>query len=275
VRRRFRQIDVFGSAPFTGNGLAVVLDGEGLSDAEMQSFARWTNLAETTFVTEPDQDGADYRVRIFTQTRELPFAGHPTIGTCHAWLEARGGAPAGGRIVQQCEAGLIALRVTDQGLAFAAPPLRRSGPLEESMIAHIAQQLRIERSAIVAGAWADNGPGWAVVMLPDADAVLAIRPGLVEQDLGVVGPHPPGGPADFEVRAFTPVNGATAEDPVTGSLNAGVAQWLLSSGRAASPYTVRQGTAIDHDGRLWLSEDGEGVWVAGAATTYIAGEVEI
>jgi PhzF family phenazine biosynthesis protein len=275
VRRRFRQIDVFGSGPFTGNGLAVVLDGEGLSDDQMQSFARWTNLAETTFVTEPDQDGADYRVRIFTQTRELPFAGHPTIGTCHAWLQARGGPPPGGRIVQQCEAGLVALRVTDQGLAFAAPPLRRSGPLEESMIAHIAQQLRIERSAIVAGAWADNGPGWAVVMLPDADAVLAIRPGLVEQDLGVVGPHPPGGPADFEVRAFTPVNGATAEDPVTGSLNAGIAQWLLSSGRATGPYTVRQGTAIDHDGRLWLSEDGEGVWVAGAAITYIAGEVEI
>lgn len=275
MRRRFRQIDVFGSGPFTGNGLAVVLDGEGLSDDEMQSFARWTNLAETTFVTEPDQDGADYRVRIFTQTRELPFAGHPTIGTCHAWLEARGGAPPRGRIVQQCEAGLVALRVTDQGLAFAAPPLRRSGPLEESMIAHIAQQLRIERSAIVAGAWADNGPGWAVVMLPDADAVLAIRTGLVEQDLGVVGPHPPGGPADFEVRAFTPVNGATAEDPVTGSLNAGIAQWLLSSGRATGPYTVRQGTAIDHDGRLWLSEDGDGVWVAGAAITYIAGEVEI
>ncbi len=277
MRRPFAQVDVFTATPYAGNPVAVVLDGGGLSTDEMQRFAHWTNLSETTFVLPPEHPEADYRVRIFTPTLELPFAGHPTLGTCHAWLEAGGTARADDRIVQECGAGLVPVRRTGDGLAFAAPPLLRSGPVEEELVTQIAGMLGIERDAIVDAEWADNGPGWVAIMLADADAVLALRPGPIgDLDIGVVGPHPPGGDAAFELRAFFPKDGATVEDPVTGSLNASVAQWLLRSGGASAPYVAAQGTALGRAGRVHVTTDADGtVWVGGGTVTCVAGEVQL
>src|SRR5271170_1950310 len=192
VQRAFRQVDVFTTTPYLGNPVAVVLDGDGLADAGMQQFARWTNLSETTFVLPPAADGADYRVRIFTPSVELPFAGHPTLGTCHAWLEAGGTPHQAGTIVQECAAGLIPVRQAPGRLEFAAPPLLRSGPVDESLVRHIAEILGVDRGDIVDTQWADNGPGWVAVLLGSADAVLALRPGVTDLDLGVIGPYPPG-----------------------------------------------------------------------------------
>jgi PhzF family phenazine biosynthesis protein len=276
VTRPFCQVDVFGSAPYRGNPLAVVLDGEGLSTEQMQRFAHWMNLSETTFVLPPSGEGADYQVRIFTPVAELPFAGHPTLGTCHAWLEAGGTPHRAGVIVQQCGAGLVTLRRTSDGLAFAAPPVLRDGPVDEGMLAHIAAVLRIDRAAIVDASWADNGPGWVAVMLASADAVLAVRPGAVDLDLGLVGAYPPGSPAAFEVRAFFPKDGVTTEDPVTGSLNASLAAWLLSSGYAQAPYVASQGTVLGRAGRVHISRDPGGtIWVAGATVTCITGQADL
>ena len=273
--RGFRQVDVFSAGGPVGNPVAVVVDSEELSDAEMQAFARWTNLSETAFLLEPTNGRADYRVRIFTPQHEMPFAGHPTLGSCHAWLETQP-VPPGREIVQECNAGLVRLRRSDRGLAFLAPPPRRSGPLDPGTTARIAQELRLPAREILDGAWVDNGAGWAGVLLRDAETVLALRPGTVGIDVGVIGPHPSGQPADFEVRAFYPKDGATAEDPVTGSLNAGLAQWLIAGGRVSAPYTVRQGTALGHDGRVFISQDDAGaVWVAGSTTTLITGTVEL
>lgn len=274
MRRAFAQIDVFPAGPFGGNPVAVVLDGVGLARHEMQRLAHWTNLSETTFVLPPTEPGADYRVRIFTPVAELPFAGHPTLGTAHAWLEHGGRAAT--EVVQECGAGLVPVRRTADGLAFAAPPLIRDGPVEAALVARVARVLNVDREAIVDAQWADNGPGWVAVLLSDADAVLAIEPGWVEDlDIGVVGPHAPGGPADWEVRAFFPKDGVTVEDPVTGSLNAALADWLRRSGRATLPYVVRQGTALGRDGRVHLSEDADGrIWVAGTTTTRVSGELE-
>lgn len=272
--RPFKQVDVFASAPYGGNPVAVVLDGDGLSPQELQRFAHWTNLSETTFVLPPVHPKGDYRVRIFTPTEELPFAGHPTLGTCHAWLEAGGVARGAGAVVQECGAGLVSVRRTPDGLAFAAPPLLRSGPVEEALVVHLADVLRINREDIVDAAWADNGPGWVAVLLADADAVLALRPGLVDLDVGVVGPHPAGAGAAFEVRAFFPKDGSTIEDPVTGSLNASLAQWLLETERAHAPYVVRQGTSLGRAGRVHVSRDNDGaLWVGGETVTYVNGEV--
>lgn len=259
-----------------GNPVAVVLDGSGLTTAQMQRFARWTNLSETTFVLPPDAQGADYQVRIFTPAAELPFAGHPTLGTCHAWLGAGHRPRDADRIVQQCAAGLVIIRRTAGLLGFAAPPLLRSGPVDEPLIQQIAAQLGIARSDIADAQWADNGPGWVAILLASADAVLALSPAGVDGDLGVAGPFPPGSECAFEVRAFFPVDGRAVEDPVTGSLNASLAQWLLSSGRATAPYVVRQGTAIGRRGRVRIDRDEDGViWVSGATTTRIAGEVDL
>jgi PhzF family phenazine biosynthesis protein len=274
VRRPFRQVDVFTSTPYRGNPVAVVLDGEGLTTEQMQRFAHWTNLSETTFVLPPSDAGADYRVRIFTPVAELPFAGHPTLGTCHAWLE--GGGAAADVIVQECAAGLVQVRRTAHGLAFAAPPLLRSGPVAESLVRHIASVLAIDRADIVDAAWADNGPGWVAALLESADAVLALRPGFVDLDLGVVGPHPPGSPDAFEVRAFFPKDGSTVEDPVTGSLNASVAEWLIRTGRASAPYTASQGAALGRAGRVHIAQDEDGtIWVGGGTVTCVSGEVEL
>jgi PhzF family phenazine biosynthesis protein len=200
--RRFSQVDVFGSGPCSGNPVAVVLDAEGLGDEEMQRFARWTNLAETTFVLPPTQAEADYRVRIFTPVLELPFAGHPTLGTCCAWLEAGGEARAENEIVQECEA----------GLAFEAPPLIRSGPASEEDAARVAAALGVDPGEMLAVEWVDNGPGWIAALFESAERVLELRPGTLDFDLGAVGFHPPGSEAAIELRAWAPVNGLAAED---------------------------------------------------------------
>jgi PhzF family phenazine biosynthesis protein len=274
--RPFAQVDVFTAAPYRGNPVAVVLDGGGLSTAQMQRFAHWTNLSETTFVLPPTAPDADYRVRIFTPVAELPFAGHPTLGTCHAWLGAGGEPSDAGAIVQECDAGLVPIRRTPDGLAFAAPPLIRSGPVDEPLVEEIVRALGIARADIVDVAWADNGPGWVAVLLGSADAVLALRPSFVDLDLGVVGPLPEGEPEAFEVRAFFPKDGVLVEDPVTGSLNASLAQWLLGGGRAVAPYTARQGTALGRAGRVHVTRGGDGViWVGGGTVTCVAGEVDL
>jgi PhzF family phenazine biosynthesis protein len=276
VRRAFSQVDVFTEVPYRGNPVAVVLDGQGLSQDEMQRFARWTNLSETTFVLPPAVSGADYRVRIFTPGQELPFAGHPTLGTCHAWLEAGGRPGSADAIVQECGAGLITIRRAAGGLAFGAPPLIRTGPVEEPLVGHLASALGIGRSDVVDAQWADNGPGWVALLLPTADAVLALRPGVVDYDLGVAGPYPPGSEHAFEVRAFFPLDGATVEDPVTGSLNASLAEWLLRTGRASAPYTASQGTALGRLGRVHVSTDATGgIWVGGGTITCVSGQVEL
>jgi PhzF family phenazine biosynthesis protein len=274
--RPISQVDVFTSTPYHGNPVAVVLDGDGLPAEQMQRFANWMNLSETTFVLPPGDPGADYRVRIFTPVAELPFAGHPTLGTCHAWLAAGGAPRRPGVIVQECGAGLVTLRRTADGLAFAAPPVLRDGPVERELQARIASVLGIDPSAIVDASWADNGPGWVAVLLDSADAVLAVKPGSSDLDLGVVGPYPAGSPAAFEVRAFFPKDGATAEDPVTGSLNASLAAWLLRTGRATAPYVASQGTALGRSGRVHISRDADGtIWVAGGTVTCVTGQVEL
>jgi PhzF family phenazine biosynthesis protein len=266
VQRPFAQVDVFTSTPYFGNPVAVVLDGDGLTTEQMQRFAHWTNLSETTFVLP--SESADYRVRIFTPAGELPFAGHPTLGTCHAWLGGRDAE----RVVQECEAGLIEIRRTEHGLAFAAPPLLRSGPVEELLIEHVASVLRIERAEILDASWADNGPGWVAVLLRSAQEVLALEPGFVDLDVGVAGFHDDG---VLEVRAFFPKDGSTAEDPVTGSLNASLAGWLLESGRVTAPYLAHQGTALGRAGRVYVSQaDGE-IWIAGGTVTCVSGEVDL
>jgi PhzF family phenazine biosynthesis protein len=276
VQRSFYEIDVFTTTPYFGNALAVVLDSAGLTGSEMQRFARWTNLSETTFVLPPSSPAADYQVRIFTPVAELPFAGHPTLGTCHAWLEAGGTPRDSGTVVQQCGAGLVTLRKTADGLAFAAPPVLRDGPVEEELLARIASVLGIGRDDIVDASWADNGPGWVAVLLASADAVLAVKPAPSDLDLGLVGPYPPGSPEAFEVRAFFPKDGVTTEDPVTGSLNASLAAWLLATGRAQAPYVVSQGTALGRAGRVHVSRDADGtIWVAGGTVTCVRGQAEL
>jgi PhzF family phenazine biosynthesis protein len=276
VPRAFSQVDVFTTTPYRGNPVAVVLDGEGLTTDQLQRFAHWTNLSETTFVLPPSDPGADYQIRIFTPVAELPFAGHPTLGTCHAWLSASGAPKQGDVVVQECAAGLVPVRRTADGLAFAAPPLLRSGPVEELLVQHIASVLGIDRAEILDAEWADNGPGWVAVLLASADAVLALRPGFVDLDLGVVGPHPQGSPEAFEVRAFFPKDGSTVEDPVTGSLNASLAEWLIGTGRASAPYAASQGTVLGRAGRVHISQDPDGtIWVGGGTVTCIEGRVEL
>jgi PhzF family phenazine biosynthesis protein len=276
MMRQFRQVDVFAAVPYLGNPLAVVVDADGLGDEQMRQFANWTNLSETTFLLPPRDAAADYRVRIFTPTGELPFAGHPTLGTCHAWLETGGQPRTAGQIVQECGAGLVRIRQDAAGLAFAAPPLVRSGPVDEDLAGHLAEVLGIRRDEIVDLQWADNGPGWVAVLLASAEAVLAVRPGVADLDIGVVGPYPAGSPAAFEVRAFTPKLGLTGEDPVTGSLNASLAQWLLATGRATAPYVASQGTVLGRSGRVRISQDGDGtVWVGGTTVTCVTGEVAL
>jgi PhzF family phenazine biosynthesis protein len=276
MSRPLSTVDVFTATPYAGNPVAVVLDAEGLSGEDMQRFARWMNLSETTFVLPPAAGGADYRVRIFTPVRELPFAGHPTLGTCHAWLEAREDGERPDAVVQECGAGLVTVRRTPDGLAFAAPPLVRSGPVEESLVEHIASLLGIARGEIEDAQWVDNGPGWVAVLLADAEAVLALRPTTLDLDLGAVGPYPAGSPEAFEVRAFFPKDGTLVEDPVTGSLNASLAEWLLRTGRAIAPYVASQGTALGRAGRVHVSRDGDGtIWVGGDTVTCVTGRVEL
>ena len=313
--RPFKQVDVFTATPYRGNPLAVVLNGEGLTTAEMQDFTHWTNLSECTFLLPPTPEGraagAHYRVRIFCPGRELPFAGHPTLGSCHAWLEAQRAADATlsasstaayqsceslpSTIVQECGAGLVRIRRDGTRLAFAAPPLLKSGPLPEEDVARIAAGLGIARADILHHAWCDNGPNWRGVLLRNAEQVLALKPdaGLLgDMDLGVVGPwigsngaatdmasnahtasatH--GDAPTFEIRAFFPGNSGLTEDPVTGSLNAAVAQWLIGAGLAPPSYVAAQGTAMARAGRVYIEQDAEGIWVGGDSVTCVDGTV--
>ncbi len=272
--RRFSQVDVFSAVPYQGNPVAVLLDAEDLTDEAMQRIARWTNLSETTFVSPPTDPAADYRLRIFTPGGELPFAGHPTLGSAHAWLE-HGGAPRhGDRIVQECAAGLITIRRDDRALSFAAPPTVRSGELDADDLVRVRAAFGLREEQILAHQWVDNGPGWAVVHLPDAQTVLDLNPdftGAEDLKIGVLGAYPEGGDFAFEIRAFVPGIGV-AEDPVTGSLNASVAQWLYRTGRINRDYRVSQGTRLGRAGAVSVhrAED-ETVWIGGATTTCFTG----
>ncbi len=277
MQRPFAQVDVFTTGPGLGNPLAVVLDASGLSAREMQRFARWTNLSETTFVLPPDDPAADYAVRIFTPQGEVPFAGHPTLGTCHAWLEAGGRPRDETTVVQSCASGLIPVRRAGDGtLAFAEPPLLRSGPVEEALIERIAASIGLERHDIADAQWADNGPGWVAVLLQSAEAVLSVRPGAVFCDLGLLGLYPAGSPAALEVRAMWPQDGSVVEDPVTGSLNASAAGWLVRSGRLTPPYVATQGAAIGRAGRVEVTQDADGtIWTGGRSITVVTGTVDL
>jgi PhzF family phenazine biosynthesis protein len=277
MQRRFKQVDVFTAEPLKGNPLAVVLDSAGLGTAVMQRFADWTNLSEATFLGPPKSAEADYAVRIFCPGRELPFAGHPTLGSCHAWLEA-GGKPRGEYIVQECGVGLVRIRRDGPRLAFAAPPLKKAGPLTEDEVAVIARGLGVERADIVAHAWCDNGPNWRGVMLKSAEQVLALKPDrqvLAGLDVGVVGPRAPHHETQFEVRAFFPGNNGMAEDPVTGSLNAALAQWLIGAGYAPPRYVAAQGTALGRAGRVFVEQAGADVWIGGGSVTVVDGTVQL
>jgi len=274
-QRSFSQVDVFTDTPYLGNPVAVVLDGSGLSTEDMQSFTNWTNLSEATFVLPPRHPDADYTLRIFCPGRELLFAGHPTLGSCHAWLQA-GGVPKGKHVVQECGVGLVNIQRDGPKLAFAAPPLRRSGPLAENDVQLIAHGLGIARNDILRHAWCDNGPGWRAVMLGSAEQVLSLKPDaevLKGLEIGVVGAHVEGEEM-FEVRAFFPGNQALTEDPVTGSLNAALGQWLIGEGLAPDKYIAIQGTALARAGRVHVSKDAHGqVWVGGDSVACIEGKV--
>lgn len=275
MRRSFTQIDVFGSSPLRGNPLAVVVDGDGLTDEDMARFANWTNLSETTFLLTPTLPDADYRVRIFTTTGELPFAGHPTIGSCRAWLAGGGRPRTPDVVVQECGIGLVRLRESAGRLAFGAPPLLRSGAVDPDLVARIERAIA---APVVDAAWADNGPGWVAVELDDADAVLAVDPDLTELPdlkLGLVGRAPAGASHDVEVRAFFPGTSGHDEDPVTGSLNASVAVWLMDRDPTLSSYVARQGTALGRDGRVYLDRDGEQIWVGGDTAIVVEGTVTL
>lgn len=289
---QYRTVDVFTAEPYHGNPLAVVVGADGLSTEQMQRFANWTNLSETTFLLAPTDPGADYAVRIFTPSVELPFAGHPTLGSCRVWLDTGGSPKQVDRIIQECGAGLVPVVVDSsdgtERLAFQAPPMIRSGPLSSDEITRFATQLGVDPATVVDGAWVDNGPGWAALLLPDAEAVLAIELTAVDGDIGVIGPYlgvvgpgpgaaagEAGAPA-FEVRAFFSVNGSPTEDPVTGSLNASLAQWLVGSGRAHPPYVVAQGRALGRTGRVMITADDDGeIWVGGHVVTCVTGTVEL
>ncbi|MCX2860437.1 PhzF family phenazine biosynthesis protein [Paucibacter sp. PLA-PC-4] len=276
--RRFAQVDVFTDQPLKGNALAVVIDGEGLDEAQMAAFARWTNLSETTFLLSPTDPAADYRVRIFTPGGELPFAGHPTLGSAHAWLACGGDPRKPGELVQQCAIGLVRLKREGARLAFAAPPLRRSGPVEEPALrAQVARSLRLAEAELLDVVWVDNGPGWMAARLKDAAAVLALRPDFVAMQglkLGVVGAYADGATEHFEVRAFVPDLGVP-EDPVTGSLNAGLALWLQGAGLAPERYIASQGAALGRAGKVHVARDGEHTWIGGDVTPLIHGQVRL
>ena len=275
--RRFHQLDVFSAVPLKGNPLAVVHAAQGLSDDTMAAFARWTNLSETTFLLPPQDPAADYRVRIFTPGGELPFAGHPTLGSCHAWLAAGGVPRTAGEVVQECGVGLVRIRQNGTRLAFAAPPLRRTGPLEPALLARIVAALGVAPDDVLHHQWVDNGPGWCAVMLQSAQQVLAVRPDwavLGDVKLGLVGAQPPGGVTQFEVRAFVPGLGVP-EDPVTGSLNAGLAQWLIGAGLAPPAYVAGQGRVLGRDGRVHVQQQGETVWIGGDVVSCVEGLVTL
>jgi PhzF family phenazine biosynthesis protein len=274
----FQQVDVFSAVPYRGNPLAVVAGADRLTDRQMAAIANWTNLSETTFLLQPTKPDADYRVRIFTPERELPFAGHPTLGSCHVWLQA-GNAPKGEQVVQECGAGLVRIRRDGGRLAFAAPPLLRTGEVKPETLARIVRALGIDPAQIKAAQWVDNGPGWVAVMLATRAEVLAIEPdsaAWARQNIGVVAPwnsDVDGDDAQFEVRAF--FGARPAEDPVTGSLNASLAQWLIGAGLAPDAYKASQGTALGRAGRVHVARIGSDIWVGGETTICIDGRLSV
>lgn len=273
-------MDVFGVGPFSGNPLAVVVDAEGLGAEDMARISAWTNFSECTFLLPPTAADADYRVRIFSLRTELPFAGHPTLGSAHAWLASGGRPRREGVVVQQCGAGLVEVRVDGEALAFAAPPLLRSGPVAAVDLARVLAVLGLSQQEVLDSAWVDNGPGWIGLLLRDADAVLALAPDAARDpspghlDIGVVGPYADGDIA-YEVRAFfsDDDSGALREDPVTGSLNASLAQWLVATGRATPPWTTAQGTRVGRTGRVSVTAVDGRLWVGGRVTTAVTGEI--
>jgi PhzF family phenazine biosynthesis protein len=282
ARHRFTQVDVFGAEAFVGNPVAVVHDADDLDAATMQRIARWTNLSETTFLLRPTLPQAHYRMRVFTPDAELPFAGHPTLGTARAWLEA---LPASTRaalppvLLQECGVGLVEVRRGEEHLAFAAPPLLHSGPLDDATLDRVVAALRIAPEQVRDAAWVDNGPGWLAVFLPSAADVLALRPGPMDGlFVGAVGPTPAGSPEAVEVRAFFPVGDTTVEDPVTGSLNASLAQWLTGAGHLRLPYTARQGSVLGRAGQVHLDgdpTDPSRIWVGGRQHVAVRGELAL
>jgi PhzF family phenazine biosynthesis protein len=278
ARLQFQQVDVFSSSAFGGNPLAVVAGADALTDAQMQRIANWTNLSETTFLCRPSRGDADYRVRIFTPERELPFAGHPTLGTCHVWLSLEN-TPKRAEVVQECGVGLVRIRRDVGRLAFAAPPLRRSGALEPQLLNGICKALALDAAAIKASQWLDNGPGWAGVMLATRADLLAVKRDyavLPGQPIGLVAPCDPvldDTDPQFEVRAF--VGTRPAEDPVTGSLNAALAQWLIGAGLAPETYIAAQGTVLGRTGRVHVARSGADIWIGGHVKTCIEGTIEI
>lgn len=276
--RPYYLVDVFGTGPFTGNPLAVVQDAEGLTTDEMQAIARWFNLSETTFLLNPANPAADYKARIFTPVHELPFAGHPTLGSAHAWRAKGMQTKRENLITQECGAGLVTVRRDQDRLAFVGPPLIRSGRPSDAELAEVLKVLQIDSRQIVDAAWVDNGPGWIAVLLESADAVLAIEParyypGVI--DVGVVGPYSHPSEVAFELRAiYYDALGTLIEDPVTGSLNASVAEWLFATGRATGDYVAAQGTVLGRTGRIYVSRDeGNRVWVGGRTLTIVQGEL--
>lgn len=278
MARRFQLVDVFSPEAFKGNPVAVILDSEGLSTEQMQAITRWFNLSETTFLIAPSRPGADYGVRIFTLDRELPFAGHPTLGSCHAWLTAGGRPASPDLVVQDCGVGAVPIRRDSRRLAFAAPPQQRSGAVEAAKLDEVLSFLNLRHDQITDSRWIDNGPGWLGIMMPSAQAVLAVaaaRSWPTRMEVGLVGPHPAGEDIAWEIRAlFSDQTGAIREDPVTGSLNASVAQWLFESGRASGRYVAAQGTAIGFAGRIHVEKDASGaVWIGGATQTIVSGEM--
>jgi PhzF family phenazine biosynthesis protein len=275
--RRYQQLDVFTDQPYLGNGLGVVLDGAGLSTEAMHRFTDWTQLSEVTFLLPPTHAEADYAVRIFCPGRELPFAGHPTLGSCHAWLAA-GGRPKAAQVVQECGVGLVRIRRDAGRLAFAAPPLQQSGPLAADELARITQGLGLLPEDVVAHSWCNNGPQWRGLVLRNAQAVLAVKPVaalLHGMEVGIIGAYPAGHACAFEVRAFFPGVLGLAEDAVTGSLNAALAQWLIGSGQAPSEYVVSQGTALRRQGRVFVQKQGTDIWIGGHSVVCINGSVEL
>lgn len=275
IGRRFAQVDVFTTVPLLGNPVAVVLDGQGFSTEQMHAFTHWTNLSEATFVSEPTSPEADYAVRIFCPGRELPFAGHPTLGTCHAWLES-GGTPRGDVVVQECGAGLVSIRRgPGDRLAFSAPPRLRSGPLDAVDVDLLVRGLGLHISDVADHQWCDNGPGWLTLLLNSSEALRRVQPDgsvIGHLDVGLVAPRKEDDGIDFEVRAFFPGNNGITEDPVTGSLNAAIGQWFLESGIVKSSYTAVQGLAMGRKGLVHIDYEGDAVWVGGQSVTIINGK---
>lgn len=280
MSRRFSQVDVFGAANCTGNPVAVVLDSHDLDDEDLKRFSSWTNLSECTFVFPPSDPAADYRVRIFSLNTELPFAGHPTLGTARAWLEAGGIPKNSNRLVQECGIGLVDIQIEGQHLAFSAPERLRSGPVDDALLNDLLDILGVKSEQVIDAEWLDNGPGWVGLLLDNATSVLNLKPDASKHpgrwDIGVIAPSDTGADTAFELRAFfTEGLEPLREDPMTGSLNASAAQWLISSGRASAPYVASQGTAMGRNGRIYISQVDAKLWVGGEAKVVISGFVNL